>query len=408
MSASPPAPPAPRLGRRPALWALAGGALALQGSSGAGAAGGHGPAATLPALRRGVNLSHWFEYERGQGLTADELAGLQARGLDHVRLPLDPRACGWQPGQPQQLPFLAELRTVLDQARDAGLAVVLDLHLEPAFKAEVEANPAREAPIIALWQALAGALAERPPAQLAFQLFNEPQYYGLQAWRWPLLQKRLLAAVRQQAPAHLVLLSGNAGGSLAALLDLVPPAGDAALAASFNHYDPFLFTHQGVPWLDEQHTAAGLVTNLRYPAARQAGEPVRLARRTVAAERALARHLAEGWGPQRIAQDLARAGAWARAHRLPVVCTEFGAFRATVDADSRHRWLHDMRQGLEAQGLGWTVWDYSDHFGLTAQSGQPGMAGRRSLEPAAVLALGLVPAPAGRSAALATLAALPR
>ena len=51
----------------------------------------------------------------------------------------------------------------------------------------------------------------------------------------------------------------------------------------------------------------------------------------------------------------------------------------------------DVRVAAEANGIGWTVWEYTDIFGLTRESARPGQAGRRTLDPEAFEALGLGP-----------------
>lgn len=382
--------------RRSAMAAAAAGLLGLQQGAGAAVP----PlAANLPRLKRGVNLSRWFEYERSMGLAAAELARLRATGLDHVRLPLDPVACGWRPDQPEQLPFLPALLQALADITGAGLVAVLDMHLEPADKALLESEPAYEGPVVTLWATLARALTGLAPEQLVLDLFNEPQYYGLNAWRWPPLQRRLLAAVRAALPSHLVLLSPQGGASQGALANLVPLK-EPGLAYTFHCYDPFVLTHQGVPWVDEAFSGAGLVSGLVYPPSLQGSQPVRYARPSARALADVADYGSQRWSAARVAQLMAVASGWARLHGAHVVCTEFGVFRAGVDAASRGRWLRDMRLGLEALGFGWTVWDYTDLFGLTAESGRVGMAGQRTIEPAFTLALGLaamVPPPVAAS-----------
>jgi endoglucanase len=364
----------------------------------AGAQPAPAPAATLPRMARGLNLSHWFEYERGQGLTAAEMRQLRRLGLDHVRLPVDPVVGGWHPQRGGSLNFLGELLGAVDMAVDAGLEVVVDLHLEPADKQLIEDQTETERELLRLWQTLARPLASRPREKVALELFNEPQYYGLKRWRWPVLQRRLLETVRAQAPGHLVLLSGSRGGGFEALSGLSPVA-DAAVAYVFHHYEPFLFTHQGAEWQDERYTTAGLRQGLRYPpdAAHDSALPVRKPRSTGAQARdvearavqELADHLKAGWGPQRLRAEMDRAGRWARERGVRVVCNEFGCIRANVDPVSRYRWIHDVRSALEANGIGWTLWDYTDIFGITAQSAQPGQQGRRSLDELAYGALGL-------------------
>jgi len=353
---------------------------------------------SLPRLARGLNLSHWFEYERGQGLNAAEMRQLKALGLDHVRIPVDPVVGGWHPLRGGKLAFLGELQAAADMAMAAGLEVVIDLHLEPSDKKILEDQPATEAELLRLWQTLAQAFGGSPKRQLALELFNEPQYYGLKRLRWPPLQRRLLDTVRQRAPAHLVLLSGSGGGSFEGLASL-QPVRDAAVAYVFHHYDPFLFTHQGTVWQDERYTTAGLRHGLRYPPqpAHDSALPLRAPKATgiqgaavkARAATEMAAHLQAGWGPQRLRADMDRAGRFARERGVRVLCNEFGCIRAQVDADSRYRWITDMRTALEANGIGWTLWDYTDIFGITAQSAQLGQVGQRKLDAAAYAALGL-------------------
>ena len=353
-----------------------------------------GSPATLPALRRGLNLSHWFEYEGGQALTGPELRQLHSLGFDHVRLPLDPVLGGWRPLAGPRLGTLPALQAAVALALDAGLDVVIDLHLAPEDKPALEARPDAEAALALLWQQLARSFANTPADRVAFELFNEPQYYGLRAvGRWPAVQRNLLAAVRSAAPQHLVLLTGPKGGSLDALLQMTPEP-DARLAYVFHSYEPFLFTHQGAAWLDTRYTTAGLHTGLRYPAAAQAAAPPpRLAIAHPRAAQELAAYLGTsaqgGWGPQRLRALADRAGAWARQHGVRVLCNEFGVIRANVDPASRYRWIGDMRSALEANQIGWTLWDYTDIFGITAQSARLGFAGKRTLDAAALPALGL-------------------
>jgi endoglucanase len=170
------------------------------------------------------------------------------------------------------------------------------------------------------------------------------------------------------------------------------------VAYVFHHYEPFLFTHQGAVWQDERYTTAGLRQGLRYPpdAAHDSALPLRKPHPRAAQE--MADHLKAGWGPQRLRAEMDRAGRWAREQGVRVLCNEFGCIRAGVDAPSRYRWIHDMRSALEANDIGWTLWDYTDIFGITAQSAQPGQQGRRTLDALAHGALGLLDTAAATAA----------
>lgn len=373
--------------RRAALRCLAGASTALVGAlSGVVTLAETAPA--LPKLQRGINLTHWFEYEQGQAVALNELRMLHHLGLDHVRIPVDPVVGGWRAEPGSVLRFLPALRLAIEQALVAGLDVVVDLHLEPATKQYIENNTTAEESLVSLWSQLARVFADLPVARVAFELFNEPQYYGWRASRWPGLQRRLLQALRAHAPRHLVLLSGNEGGSLKGLVRQ-PLVQDPVVGYVFHYYDPFLFTHQGAHWLDTRYTTAGLYRGVRYPSQYQATAPARLNQPHPRAAKEMAQYLNEDWGPQRIRADIDAAGQYAKSHGVRVFCNEFGAIRANVDVPSRYRWINDVRSALEANDLGWTLWDYTDIFGIAVESTELNKTGMRTLEPDAARALGL-------------------
>lgn len=347
--------------------------------------------AALPTLMRGFNLANWFEYERNQGLTADELAGLAAMGLDHVRLPFDPLACGWNPAEPDVLPFLPDLAQAVQAINNAGLTVLLDMHLQPEHKLILESEPAYEPILAGLWGRLAQAAAVLPQEALVYELLNEPQYYGDNASRWPAFQRQLLAAVRAHDTTHAVLLCG-AQGSGPDSLESLPVEADVLAGYSFHFYDPFLFTHQAAPWIGDEYTAAGQLANVPYPATSEAGASITFLSDTDNARQAAAQYISESWDAAAVRSLVDRAASWARASGVALRCTEFGVIRQNVSPEDRYRWLRDVRQALEANGIGWTVWDYTHLFGLTVQSGLPGFEGQRTVDPLARTALGLAQA----------------
>ena len=43
-----------------------------------------------------------------------------------------------------------------------------------------------------------------------------------------------------------------------------------------------------------------------------------------------------------------------------------------LDPVSRANWIHDVRTAIEADGIGWAMWDYRGGFGVVSkQDGQP-------------------------------------
>jgi hypothetical protein len=93
----------------------------------------------------------------------------------------------------------------------------------------------------------------------------------------------------------------------------------------------------------------------------------------------------DDWDAHRIRQVVDEAAAWAQSNHVPLICNEFGVYRNHADAASRINWIRDMRTALEADGIGWTMWDYRGGFGVVwKEDGQPA-----KVDPAVVEALGL-------------------
>ena len=93
----------------------------------------------------------------------------------------------------------------------------------------------------------------------------------------------------------------------------------------------------------------------------------------------------DGWNSEHIRLLIDEAAAWAHDNHVPLICDEFGAYREHTDPVSRTNWIHDVRTDLEADGIGWAMWDYRGGFGVVhKQDGQPA-----EVDDAVVKALGL-------------------
>ena len=91
------------------------------------------------------------------------------------------------------------------------------------------------------------------------------------------------------------------------------------------------------------------------------------------------------WDAHRMQLMIDAAAAWGQDNHVPLICNEFGAFRDHSDGQSRTNWIHDVRTALEADGIGWAMWDYRGNFGVVTK-----MDGHAAIpDPAVVEALGL-------------------
>ena len=334
--------------------------------------------ALLDALQRGVNLSHWFTHRAAfeavaaqSAIGPDDLRLIGQLGLGHVRIGVDPE---WLMASATALD---ELMAGLDAARAAGLAVVLALQPQAAYKHALFADPAARKQLMQAWARVAQPLSRWPVSAVAFEALNEPEHDDPAAVRQ--LMTEIVATLRQIAPQHTVIVSP---GGYADVDDLVAFAPLAArnLIYTFHFYEPKNFTHQGAYWGWPMWVS---FSGFPYPSSPEAvAAPLQRAAPDVQPH--LAHYGDERWNRARLAHALDRASEWARRHGVPIWCGEFGVYRANAAPAHRRAWLNDVTGLMQARGIGWALWDYAGPFGLTQGARPP-----RELDTDMAAAMGL-------------------
>lgn len=339
------------------------------------------PAALREALGRGINLSLWFTYRDYPSLAVHhpspaDLRQLAAAGLRNARITFDPAWLMGAGGQPDPA-RIAVLADATRQVQAAGLLPVLALYPTGEWRKGLVADEATLVRSVAVWRALAETLAGLESSQVAFELVNEPG--ELSPGRWAELMTRLATAVREVSPARTLILGAPGYSDIPDLLRLKPLA-LGNVVYTFHFYEPKNFTHQGADWgwpmWRQFH-------QWPYPSSPETVAPL-LAQHSPEAQDHLRHHGELRWNREGLRERLAQAAAWGRSQRQTVWCGEFGAHRAQVPTASREAWLRDVRESLEAEGLGWAMWDYAGHFALAT-----GAPGARQFDAVTLRALGL-------------------
>src|ERR1051326_5039313 len=260
--------PSPSPSRRGVIRAITAGAAAALWP--ATVAGARSPViAPAVRLRRGVNLWPWFSLTREfppprtdydwPPLQADrpvptrgDLAALRAAGIDFVRLPVDPGPLLAFAGE-RRAALLAQVMGAIETAIAEDLAVVLNLHPNGATHYWTPRNLMRGPadPMFARYLDLVAVVAARldrmDPSRVAFEPLNEPPQDCTSAdLAGP--QLRMVRAARSAAPRHTLILTG-ACGSMIAGLEALQPIDDPNIIYTFHFYEPYVFSHQGAPWM---------------------------------------------------------------------------------------------------------------------------------------------------------------
>lgn len=343
-------------------------------------------------LRRGINLSHWFSQvyvapgyvpaHFDTYMRTSDIALIREMGFDHVRFPIncEPLLAA---SQHELLPadYVQRIHERIGEFHDHGLAVIVDIHPEDAFKKALALSDAAVATFTGFWTQLASGLSRFDPEVTFLEVLNEPCIHN--AARWNRILHAVVAAIRRVAPDHTIIISGDQWSQLPELLKVTPPA-DRNLIANFHLYDPSAFTHQGAGWASPwaMHTKG-----LSYPADPKAVSALLTTVTDTDARAQLDEYVALNWNAAAYHDFIQPAVAWGRAHGLCLTCNEFGVYKKFAPRESRLAWVHDVSAALTANDIGWTMWDYAGDFAVVLKKDDV-----RVPDSELLAALGLAPA----------------
>lgn len=144
------------------------------------------------------------------------------------------------------------------------------------------------------------------------------------------LQRDVVEIIRDRGGVdRLIVLGPGNWQNIDALRDWRPPEGQN-IAVSVHYYEPHAFTHQGAEWLGAEAPVFG-----------------------------------RAWGTRedrvQVREHLMSTADWGARHGCAIQLGEFGVNRA-VPIQQRAAWTRAVREGCEAQGMGWCVWDFAGAF----------------------------------------------
>ncbi|RWL98556.1 MAG: glycosyl hydrolase family 5 [Mesorhizobium sp.] len=379
-------------------------------------------------FRRGVNAWPWFALTREFPAprtdydwppfqsqrpvpTPADLARLRATGLDFIRLPVDPGPF-LAADADRRADLMAMLSAAVEAALAADLGVIVNVQANGAThywnpERMVSSTGAPEFPRYRAFVAdVAGMLKDMAPGRVALEPVNEPPQ-DCSSEAWPKVQAALLTAARGSAKDLPLLTTGGCGSMVRGLtaLDPAPLAEFEPILFTFHFYEPYLFSHQGAPWMREPVYRA--LNNVPWPASAGSLEQTlasvraRMAEDTERSDEAKKAAYAETEKVLKVYFDaqpgrgfidgyLAQVSEWADGHGIApgrIIMGEFGALRTdarytAAPNPDRARYIADVRQSAEAAGFAWAFWDLFDGMGMMDDT-------TRALDPAMLEALGL-------------------
>ncbi|GGB07304.1 glycosyl hydrolase family 5 [Brucella endophytica] len=373
-------------------------------------------AAPLP-LHRGVGVHEWLNWSPlnpdgsyrwppylsqkewlsgGRPLTdwpqGDEFKRIKSMGFDFIRLTVDPGPLLASQGAKRQ-EALKVLSDAVGQVTASGLKIVFNLHSNsqvPAYSMDLINGPADSEGIARyrdMVKDVARMLVEAGAGQVAFEPFNEPAHYPCDAGGtddWQRIMTDTVRDIRSVSRNLTIVATGACGGSITGLTDLLPDFDDPNIYYSFHMYEPHAFTHQrsdrsngfvsGFPWPASCGTPEGVSAAL-LKKMDDAGLSASEKQANMAeAQPAISEYFQDQWGPNQLSSRFGEAMAWASKHGIPasrLFMGEFGVILMSADGRSgapeadRSRYITAARTLAEQFHIPWSVWEYSNPYGMT-------------------------------------------
>lgn len=263
-------------------------------------------------------------------------------------------------------PRLDLLDAALDWCAEAGLSVIVDLHIIRSHYFNDKETPRlftdeREAArLVELWEKLSAHLRSRSTDLLAYELLNEP--VAPEAADWNRVATPLFERLRALESQRTILLGSNFFNSISTLKDLAVPAADPHCILTFHYYHPMMVTHYRASWFH----MAFYDGPIRYPGLPAPEEAVRA---LPAEQRAIAERWNEPYDATGIEADLREAVAVRERAGYPLYCGEFGCYHAIPLETRLVAWYRDIIALFRAHDIGWSNWDYRGGFGLVTGDG---------------------------------------
>jgi endoglucanase len=322
---------------------------------------------TAPAaasyFTKGINLGNRLEAPNegdwGGKILDTDLAFIASRGFNHVRIPI--RFSGHaQASSPFTIDaaFFSRVDAILDQAAQAKLAVILDMHAYDALATSPSGERDR---FLSLWSQIATRYRSRPD-NVAFELLNEPN--GQLDTAWNDLVTAAVQTIRATNPRRLLVVDSVFWADPSRLSELRIP-NDANIMASIHFYEPKLFSFQGKSWMGAEYMTTGII----FP-----GPPASPVTPVAAATAA---SWAKSWfdayntqpaainpsGPATIASQLAYITSYRSSSGRYVYNGGWGP-QDGGEMASRARLVTLVRQECEKAAVGWAIWEDPNNMKL--------------------------------------------
>ncbi|MCI8387292.1 MAG: glycoside hydrolase family 5 protein [Clostridiales bacterium] len=314
----------------------------------------------------GANLGHWISQYDNKGsehwdnyITKPDIARMKEWGFDHIRVPVDYFLFedDNNPGVYRE-DRLKYIDNVIDWCGEYGMNMILDLHHAPGFffgngdKNKLFIERSYQIRFINIWK----FFSERYRSigdRLIFELLNELVWENSDPWNK--LWVETAKAIHDITPDRDIIVGGNWHNSVFQLKNLVVDKNEHIIY-TFHFYEPFIFTHQCAPWLENMRNYTKPVTfpfkAEDYTDFYNGDLPDIYNGLDIIDRRCIERYMQPVFD-------------FVKETNKAVYCGEFGVISNAPD-ESAVNWLNTVTDILKEHNIGHAVWSYRGFSSITS------------------------------------------
>ena len=330
----------------------------------------------------------------------EDVANCINMGFDHMKVLLTPNHIINSDGS-LKVENMKYITRVLNDVVEQGINCILCIHPEVPFKQTYLVEGPQFEKLIKWYGQLAAYIGERWSAdQVALQLMTEP-YANSPESRWTWMSDRMWGAVRNVLPDHTIITSSDRSGNLERL-KLMSPTSDSNLIYSFTTYEPYTIGFNiARTGMGGNVSFWNYLKDIPYPAspdilnAQRIQDvislvPSNMKSQAQAAMEAYASGKNDGgdtnfanqysgtyYGTEWHMKRAKSLDDWRKKYggNIHIMCVEFGcmdsvtgvstfkgAQGAGLSAQTRIKFIGDLRRSFEAYNIGWSYWSYNEPF----------------------------------------------
>lgn len=308
------------------------------------------------SLDKGINIS-WLEQTWNKNIlndtsiTENDFVLLKKLGFKSIRLPV-----AFTYFDNNNIPLdsvLVCVNWVLANCKKYGFNLIIDYH----YGNLNNDNYLTETPrIIGLWQKVAKIYIGESPNLLFFEIYNEPTVNDAV---WKDAAYNIVTGIRQVDKKRTLLVGASNYNSIYELSRFVRLA-DENIIYSFHFYEPFFFTHQGAAWVGDQVATTGVT----FPYNEERFPPLNPRAKNTWGETNYDKYKNDGNEQSLMDKLSGYVKPWSDKYKVPVICTEYGAYNKYADEYSRCRYIKAMRSTLKTLNIPGIMWEYNDGFSI--------------------------------------------